>query len=168
MNVAEFKDYMCASLNRGGFLCIKCKDGFGPSMNVRERMQRCYKCGKTLTGVALYIFLNFFLITVFLVIILIFCIGVISAPMTCFIMYSQLIIIACYKSPPDVLGFDEAVLTDTGTIRTVSKVFITACGVLNLDFFPTWSASILHKWSSAAHSHGSIRLPPHFLPYTGP
>ena len=135
MNVTELNDYMCASMNRGGFLCHKCKDGFGPSMSIRKRMPQCYKCGNTLTRVALYIFLEFFPITVFFVIILIFHIRVTSAPMTCFIMYSQLIIIACYKSPPDDLDLGEAVFTDTGTLRTVSKVFLTLYGVLNLDFF---------------------------------
>ena len=122
MNVTELNNYMCAPLNRDGFLCSKCRDGFGQSMTVMESRPQCYKCEKTWTGVVLYLFLEFVPITVIFVIILVFCIRVISAPMTCFIMYSQLITIACYSSRPDALALGEAVFTDTGTLRTVSSL----------------------------------------------
>ena len=135
MNLTELNDYMCAPLNRNGFLCSKCRDDFGPSVNIMLSTQQCYKCRKTWTGVVLYLFLEFVPITMLFVIILVFRIRVTSAPMTCFIMYSQLIMIACYNSHPDVLALGGAVFTDTGTLRTVSKVFLTLYGVLNLDFF---------------------------------
>ena len=135
MNMTELNKYMCAPLNRDGFLCSKCRDGFGPSINVMESTLQCYKCGKTWSGVVLYLFLEFVPITLLFVIILVFRIRVTSAPMTCFIMYSQLIIIACYNLRPNVFALGEAVFTDTGTLRTVSKVFLTLYGVLNLDFF---------------------------------
>ena len=50
-------------------------------------------------------------------------------------MYSQMIIIGCYISWPDDSYMGVVVFTDTGTLRTVSKVFLTFYGILNSEFF---------------------------------
>ena len=84
-------------------------------------------------GPWLLLFLEFVLvlITLCFAIILAFCISVTTAPMTltCFITYSQLIILACYHSWPYDSYLDDVVFTDTGTLHSVSKVFLTLYGV---------------------------------------
>ena len=129
-------DYMCAPLHRSGFLCSKCKDGFGPSIAVmgHANLKQCYKCREAWIGAILYLFLEFVPITVLFTIFLVFRISVTSAPMTCFVMYSQIIILGCYKFWPDC-SIGDTVFTETGTLRTVSKIFLTFYGFLNSEFF---------------------------------
>ena len=134
-NITALNDYMCAPLHRSGFLCGNCKDSFGPSMSVMEHTKQCYKCTNTWIGIVLYLFLEFIPITVLFAIILVFRIGVTSAPMTCFVMYSQMIIIECYSSWPDDSNISSAMFTDMGTLQTVSKVILTLYGTLNSEFF---------------------------------
>ena len=59
--------------------------------------------------------------------------------MTCFIMYSQLIVLAFYeecasKSAPTL--FSQVKFTDKeGTLRIGTKILLTLYGMFNLDFF---------------------------------
>ena len=134
-DINAINEYMCAPLNRTGFLCSECKSGFGPSASVMESHRECYICGETWSAVAFYLCLEFVPITLFFAIILVFHISVTSAPMTCFIMYCQLIIIGCYHTWPDDRHLGHVVFTDTGKLHPVSKICLTLYGVLNLDFF---------------------------------
>ena len=81
-NITALNDYICAPLHRSGFLCSKCKDGFGPSIAVMgyTNLKQCYKCREAWIGVVLYLFLEFVPITVLFTIFLIFRISVTSAP----------------------------------------------------------------------------------------
>ena len=64
-----------------------------------------------------------------------------SAPMTCLIIYSQLIVMAFYEecgleSINSVSVFSQIKFTDTGeTLRVGTKILLTLYGVFNLDFF---------------------------------
>ena len=95
-NISTLNGYMCGPLNRKGFLCGECSDGFGPSMILTASTIKCYNCSEPWHGMTLYLFLEFVPITAFYFFVLTFHISVTSAPMTCFIMYSQLIIIAFF------------------------------------------------------------------------
>ena len=133
-NISRLNDYMCGPLNRKGFLCGECSDGFGPSMILTACTDKCYNCYEAWHGMTLYLFLEFIPITVFYLFVLTFRVSVTSAPMTCFIMYSQLIIITFYYfwgEPP----LDQVQFTETGDLNLVSKVILTLYGVFNLDFF---------------------------------
>ena len=81
---------MCGPLNRKGLVCSECANGFGPS--VTSFGYKCANCTDARYGVPLFQLLEFFPITVFYLIILVFQISVTSSPMPCFIMYAQLII----------------------------------------------------------------------------
>ena len=97
----------------------------------------CYLCKDTRYNLLLYLLLQFILITVFCLLILIFQVRLTSAPMTCFIMYSQLMVMAFYKEC--VLQstlLSRIKFTDSGTtLRTGTKILLTIYGVFNLDFF---------------------------------
>ena len=137
-NISKLNEYMCRPLNRKGYMCSECIDGFGPSMMSSYMGDiMCYDCseGSGWYGVILYLFIEFIPLTIFYLLILIFHIRITSAPMICFIMYSQLMIIAFQTtadsdSPLNLVKFSKNI-----TLRPMSKVFLTLYGVFNLQFF---------------------------------
>ena len=133
-NISTLNDYMCGPLNRKGFLCGECSDGFGPSMVLTACTDKCYNCSEAWHGMTLYLFLELVPITVFYLFVLTFRVSVTSAPMTCFIMYSQLIIITSSFSWCEPL-LRQVQFTKAGDLKSVSKVIFTLYGVFNLAFF---------------------------------
>ena len=99
-NISELNLYMCDPLNRKNYLCGDCKSGYGPAINSESAscVNMCYYCDSENTWYKslLYLSLNFIPLTVFYLLILIFQIRLTSAPITCFIMYSQLVVLAFY------------------------------------------------------------------------
>ena len=139
-NLSQLNDYMCGPLNRKGVVCSECADGFGPS--VTSFGYRCVNCTDAWYGVPLFLFLEFFPTTVLYVIILAFQISVTSAPMPCFIMYAQFVVIAYYLSIFDNNSFREAIFTERGHIRIDMQVNHAFYGVFNLDFFQFLKPSV--------------------------
>ena len=135
-DITRLNDYMCAPLNRKGYLCSECREGFGPSMLSSSYIDICYDCTEASSwyGISLYLFLEFVPLTVFYLSILVFHIQITSAPMICFIMYSQFIIIALYNSGSDQ-PLNQVKLDENGALRPISKIFLTFYGIFNLEFF---------------------------------
>ena len=125
-NISELNDYMCRHMNRRGWLCKDCIEGFGPS--VTSIGYKCSNCtAVTWFGLPLYLLQEFLPITVFYLIILVFRIHLASAPMTCFIMYSQLRAVAIVNHPNPT--------TNEIVNEPVFKLAAALHGVWNLDFF---------------------------------
>ena len=99
-NISELNDYMCGPMNRKGFLCGDCIDGFGPSAS--SIGYKCSNCTDVWYGVPLYLLLELLPVTIFFFIILVFPIPITYAPLPCFILYSQLIMyeITIDQQPP--------------------------------------------------------------------
>ena len=123
-NVSELNDYMCGSMNRKGWLCKDCIDGFGPS--VTSVGYKCANCTGVWYGVPLYLLQEFIPITLFFLLILTCRIHLTSAPMTCFIMYSQLRTIEVLLDP-------QPSMSDIIN-KPFFKVISAFYGVWNLDF----------------------------------
>ena len=144
-NISELNAYMCGPLNREDYLCNKCKRGYGPPVISESAscIDMCYLCkGTWITkGFLLYLAVKFIPLTLFYLLILIFQIRLTSAPMTCFIMYSQLVVLAFYEEcgPGSTISesiFSQIKFADKGnTPRTGTKILLTLYGVFNLDFF---------------------------------
>ena len=142
-NISELNQYMCDPLNRKNYLCSDCKSSYGPAIISESAscVNECYSCKDTWYKILFYLSLNFILLTVFYLLILVFQVRLTSAPVTCFIMYSQLIVLAFYEecgleSVNTVSVFSQVKYTDSGdTLRTGTKILLTIYGVFNLDFF---------------------------------
>ena len=142
-NITELNSYMCGPLNREDYLCNKCKHGYGPPVISESAscIDMCYLCkGTWITkGFLLYLAVKFIPLTLFYLLILIFQIRLTSAPMTCFIMYSQLVVLAFHEEcdiEPSKTVLSRIKFTDKGnTLRTSTKIILTLYGVFNLDFF---------------------------------
>ena len=140
-NITELNSYMCGPLNREDYLCNKCKRGYGPPVISESEscIDMCYLCKDTwiTKGFLLYLAVKFIPLTLFYLLILVFQIRLTSAPMTCLIMYSQLVVLGFY----DECGLSESVFsrikfTNKGnTLRTGTKIILNLYGVFNLDFF---------------------------------
>ena len=133
-NISLLNVEMCGPLNRKGYMCSTCIDGFGPSLNLMVDMNTCYDCAKHWYGIIMYLFIEFVPITLFYLVILVFQIGMTSAPMTCFIMYCQLTIMALYIAWNDKV-MSRFVYNSSGELLQGAKLILALHGVLNLDFF---------------------------------
>ena len=142
-NISELNPYMCGPLNRKDYLCSSCKNGYGPPVmsGSASCANMCYLCKDTWKDFLLYLSFSFIPLTSFYLIILVFQIRLTSAPMTCFIMYSQLVVLGFYEecgleSSDSVSVFSQIKFTDTGeTLRVGTKIVLTLYGMFNLDFF---------------------------------
>ena len=131
-NISQLNDYMCGPMNRKGFLCEDCIDGYGPSAS--SIGYKCSKCTDVWYGVPLYLLLELVPVTLFYFIILIFPIPITYAPMTCFIMYSQLIMfeIVIDQQPP----INKFVITQLESNNNLMfKIFVTFYGIWSLELF---------------------------------
>ena len=88
-NLTDLNDFMCAPMSRKGLICSECIDGFAPA--ITSFGYQCSSCTESAWyGVPLFLFLEFVPITIFYFIIITFRISVTTAPMTSFVLFSQL------------------------------------------------------------------------------
>ena len=127
-NISELNAYMCGLMNRKGFLCKDCIDGFGPS--VTSLGYKCSNCTDTWYGIPLYLAVEFIPITLFYLVILIFKIHLTSAPMIFFILYHQLIMYEIVFQKTDILGR----LVSLGNTSPLLKCVLLFYGIWTLDF----------------------------------
>ena len=131
-NLSQLNDYMCGPLNRKGLVCSECADGFGPS--VTSLGYRCANCTDVWYGVPLFLFLEFVPITAFYITCLVFQISVTTAPMPCFIMYAQLVVIAFDSTDSNTPLLQKIIPKEVWECRLDLKVVLMLYRVLNLEF----------------------------------
>ena len=135
-NMSELNDYLCGAMNRRGRVCSQCKDGFGPAVTSVGFQIQCSKCIGAWYGIPLYLFLELFPITIFYFILLIFQINITSAPMTSYIMYSQLIIFATDQLfSGDKTCLAGIVLLLSRSFQLFAKIILSIYDIWNLRFF---------------------------------
>ena len=128
-NLSELNDYMCTPMNRKGLVCSECIDGFGPS--VFTYGFQCANCTGAWYGIPIYLLLEFAPITVFYLLILAFQISVTKAPMTSFILCSQLMTLFLEL----FATFQASIEYEQGAVMYfLFKLVTVFYGILNLDF----------------------------------
>ena len=134
-NISDLNHFMCGPLNRKGHLCSDCIDGFGPSLSPIEEANYCFRCTDNCRGVMIYSILVLAPVTIFYLFILIFQIRMTSAPMPCFIMYSQLIVLLLSHPWDSYFEVIETIaFTNEGHLRLVTRLILVLYGIFNLDF----------------------------------
>ena len=128
-NVSELNDYMCTPMNRKGLVCSECIDGFGPS--VFSYGFQCTNCSDSWYGIPVYLLLEFVPITAFYLFILAFQISLTTAPMTSFVLYSQLtsLLFETLTKFRSSIEFEQR-----GTMYFLFKLVAAFYGIWNLDF----------------------------------
>ena len=135
-NISKLNDYMCGPMNRKGRVCSECMDGYGPAvMSVGFDIQ-CSNCTGTWYGVPLFLFLEFFPTTVFYFISLLFQLNITSGAITCFILYSQVVVIAYDRiTAGDIYDVTDIMFTADANSKLIDKILLTVYDVWNLRFF---------------------------------
>lgn len=121
-------NFMCNQLNREGIHCARCKENYGQSIFTMDLT--CHSCTRAYRGWGLYLFLEFTLLTCFLVALLLLRLSPTKPSLKSFVLFSQLIIVCLslnyepsykhvYKSKAYVL------------VKIIKAVY----GFWNLDFF---------------------------------
>ena len=126
-HLSQLNNSMCDPLNRKGRVCSECKEGYALAIN--SYSYKCVKCSDRWYEALSYILMEFVPITVFYFVILAFRVSVTSAPMTCFIIFGQLIV---YVFRTDTTEFERIKLQSyPHFINTIKTMY----GISNLEFF---------------------------------
>ena len=125
-NISELNDYMCDLMNRRGPLCSRCIDGFGPALTSDTFI--CSNCTNVWYGVPLYLLVEFLPITVLYLIVLALQISFTSSLMTCFVLYSHIIIFVLQYNRNAPVGSVIHQLRGA-KLRIIKAVY----GVINLE-----------------------------------
>ena len=128
ISLNDLNESMCAPLNRKGLVCRECIDGFG--LSVTSFDYKCVNCTAVWYSIPLFLFLEFFPVTVSYFFILTFRISMTSPPMPCFIMFAQFFI---YLT--DYHHLWTGTMNDNEELTLSYKVLRTVYGLFNLDFF---------------------------------
>jgi hypothetical protein len=118
-------------MNRKGLICNECIDGFAPA--ITSLGYQCSNCTESAWyGVPLFLFLELVPITVFYIFIVVFRFSVTSAPMTSFVLFSQLAahLFTTFTSLTAVIENEYG----SGMIYFI-KLITSVYGIWNLDFF---------------------------------
>lgn len=135
-NISKLNDYMCEPLNRKGKVCSECKDGFGPAVTSVGFMIQCSNCTDVWYGIPLYLFLEFVPVTIFYLVILIFEINITSAPMTCYILYSQLVPLWWnFAFDGEDFNISRQTFILNNQLEIFRKIILSLYDVWNLQFF---------------------------------
>ena len=131
-NVSELNHYMCEPLHRRGAVCSECIDGYSPAVN--SFMDECSNCKDNWYGIPAYLLLELVPLTFFYFFILIFQTNLTSGSMTCFIMYSQMMVII-FSIKFEATSIIPLMFTERNYLTLFIKILFTGYGVANLDFF---------------------------------
>ena len=135
-NVSELNDYLCGPMNRKGRVCSECMDGYGPAVMSAGFDIQCANCTGSWYGVLLFLFLEFFPATVFYLILLIFQVNITSGTITCYILYSQLVIITYDRlTAGDIFDVTDIFVAANVSSQLHFKLLLAAYDVWNLRFF---------------------------------
>ena len=135
-NVSKLNDYMCGPLNRKGRVCSECKDGFGPAVTSTGFLIVCSNCTGVWYGIPLYIFLEFVPVMIFYLLILIFEINITYAPLTCYILFSQLVPLWWnFAFDGEDFNVSRQMFILNKESEIFHKIILTLYDVWNLQFF---------------------------------
>ena len=129
-NISDLNDFMCASTNRKGQLCGRCRKGFAPP--VYSYSLRCVNCTDYSLNWLKYLAVAFGPLTIFSVIISVFHISPTSPYLHGFIFTAN---IMC--SPNIIRIIVRSNEKQSGRNSWIYKVFFSLFGIWNLDFFRT-------------------------------
>ncbi len=122
---------MCGPLNRTGFLCKDCIDGFGVSYIIMSLDYQCSNCSNVWYSIPLHLTIEFLPATIIFLIILISNIHLTSAPLTCFVMCVQLLTVDIASDRSHPLQMIIPVIK----YRRAFNIVLGFFGVWNLDYF---------------------------------
>ena len=130
-HMSDLESSMCSKINRSGILCGRCLEGYGPVVNTDTYY--CCNCSTTEAKYhwVFYLMTEFLSITIFFFIVLLFNIGVTSAPANAFVFFAQIL-----TSTLKIDGDGAILLQDvTSSAGMLKDVYVVVYDIWNLNFF---------------------------------
>ena len=126
--LGELNNFTCNQLNREGIHCARCKENYGQSIFTMDFS--CHSCTRAYHGWGLYLFLEFTLLTCFLIVLLLLRLSPTKPSLKSFVLFSQLVIVCLslnYEPPYKHVYNSNAYI--------LVKIIKAGYGFWNLDFF---------------------------------
>ncbi len=119
---------ICGHYHRRGFLCSRCQEDFGVSVNTHD--YRCVKCkGRERYNWVLYLLLELGPITIVCFLVILFGVGVSSPLMNAFVFFSQIVSVT-YNTNRNIWFFGAEVYH-----QSLATAIYVLYGIWNLEFF---------------------------------
>ena len=93
-NVSQLDEVMCGPYNRRGFLCGKCKDGYGPAVYSFDTACANFSSLWSRYAISLYLFLQFIPTTLIFLCFVVFRLNITSGPLLGYVLFCQITIAA--------------------------------------------------------------------------
>ena len=133
-NASELDEFMCGSVNKEGFLCSRCKPGFGPSLFSYDCT--CVECTGNAAGLLAYFLVQFVPITiVFLVIILAVQINLLVPALNAFTLCAQLLTLSGNLWVLEQVISQINYGADGNAIQLYIEIMHSIYALFSLDFF---------------------------------
>ena len=130
-DVAALDEAVCGPLNREGKLCSQCVDGYG--IAALSYGFECVECSGTAAGRwSAFIAAKLLPVTILFLVLMLFHVGVNTAPANAFIFFSQVVTI-----PREVLVIQAALALFIENGAMADSVIVLPYSIWNLDFFRT-------------------------------
>ena len=172
----QLNEAMCGPYNRTGLLCGRCIDGYGPVVYSLD--MKCADCSRLSEGfaISLYLFLEFFPITVLFFIVVIFRLDITGGPMLGYVLFCQAFMLVVQHStylyqyilsnispPLQVLFYITLALCDSWTLHFFRFLIHSFCISKKTDRHSRSHAQSTNSYLSSfacshyMHCHGVTR-----------
>ena len=131
-NITTLNDTMCTKSGRKGFLCEECIDTFGVAIN--SQFNECAEC-RELYAVGMYLLLVILPITIFFILVVMFCLNFTSGPFLGYIIFCQLLVVFISKR----CSVYQSVLDEMDVFgQTVANILVSLSGILWYSMSVFW------------------------------
>ena len=127
-NSLDLNEFMCGSWNREGYLCSKCKEGYG--LTVANIFQKCVKCQFSKgVGWFFYFMLQLIPLTVLFFVVSVFHVSLARPPLNAYVVFCQISTAILFTQTD---RFYPPYVVDSLTLRTVFYCIFLALGIWNM------------------------------------
>ena len=126
----SISEFLCGNTNREGVLCGSCKPGYGVAVN--SGSYECLPCpeNQAVYSWIYYLLTEFFLLTVFCLVIFVFGITVTWGPLNAYIYYAQVVTTAASVDADGTIPYADL----TSSYDVLKGMYTVPYGVWNMDF----------------------------------
>ena len=128
-NVTDLNEFMCGPLNREGYLCSKCKEGYG--LTIANAFQKCVKCSYPKgVGWLFYFMLQLIPLTVLFLVVSVLRISLARPPMRAFVVFYQSAVAVIFTH---MHQFHPPYVRNSPALRTIHYLYIVLFGIWGMS-----------------------------------
>ena len=124
-NVSDLNEFMCGLWNREGYLCSKCKDGYG--IAISNVFMKCVKCDfNNGEGWLFYLMLQIIPVIVLFLTLLVFRVSVVKPPMNAYVTFCQLALGTLFTN---AYRFHAPFVNDCSALKQAHYLSLVSIGI---------------------------------------